>query len=144
MLWLIRNCYIVTVAPPESLCFDSSPSAGEKTAVVYVFVAISRIEIQASWGSTGWPVGWLWAPAKNGERGASEGSAQIRSAHWSTQETQSMGAHQGAQTSPCCGNLLIKPDPENTYKRKKNQEMILYISVKSIPAFGFKKLSQNG
>lgn len=41
------NCLIVT-APPESLCFDSSPSAGEKTAAVYVFVAISRIEIQAS------------------------------------------------------------------------------------------------
>lgn len=74
------DCLIVT-APPESLCFDSSPSAGEKTAVVYVFVAISRIEIQASWGSTGWLTGWLWATAKNGVRRASEGSAQIRSAH---------------------------------------------------------------
>lgn len=39
---------LIVTAPPESLCFDSSPSAGEKTAAVCVFVAISRIEIQAS------------------------------------------------------------------------------------------------
>lgn len=45
-----------------------------------------------------------------GERGASEGSAQIRSAHWSTQETQSMGTHRGAGTGPRCGNLMIKSD----------------------------------
>ena len=100
---------IVTVASSEGLCFDSSPSAGERTALPYAFVAISRVEIQASWGSMGWPMRWLWASAKNGGRGASEGSAQIRSAHWSTQETQSMGTPQGAQASPCGGNLLIKP-----------------------------------
>lgn len=42
-----------TAALRGSLCFDSSPSVGEKTAVVHVFVAISRIEMQAPRGLTG-------------------------------------------------------------------------------------------
>lgn len=76
-------------------------------------------------------MGQLWASAKNGERRASEGSAQIRSAHWSTQETQSMGTQWGAQASPCCGNLLIKSDlGENiqdglSFTQKLNQEKLL-------------------
>lgn len=75
------NSFTGTVPPRESLCFDSSPSVLEKAAVVYVFVANSRIEMQASGGSPGWSVSRLWVSAKNGERGASEGSAQLSSAH---------------------------------------------------------------
>ena len=70
--------------------------------------------------------------AKNGERGASEGSAQLSSAQWSAQETPSMGTHQGAQTSPCGGNLLIKADSrEKKYKMyqvlQKNSGNVLYL-----------------
>lgn len=70
--WSIRRIYLRkmsrgnSIASPETLCFDSSQSAGGRTAVVYVFVAVSRIEIQASRGSPGWPVGHPWASAKNG------------------------------------------------------------------------------
>lgn len=77
----LNNCFIVTVAPWEGLCFDSSQSVGQKTAVVCVFVAISMIEIQAPWGSPGWSSSWLWLSAKNGERGASGGSAQLTDLH---------------------------------------------------------------
>lgn len=125
------NSFIV--APREILCFDSSPSVGEKTAVVNVFVAISRIEIQASWSSPGWSISRLWVSAKNGKRGASEGSAQLSSAHWSAQETPSMGTHQGVQASPCGGNLLIKPD------KKKNRGNIWYPWGEITPACGFTK-----
>lgn len=120
------NSFTGTVPPRESLCFDSSPSVPEKAAVVYVFVANSRIEMQASGGSPGWSISRLWVSAKNGERGASEGSAQLSSAHWSAQETPSMGTHQGAQSSPCGGNLLIKPHSRENIqdascaKKKKN------------------------
>lgn len=85
--WSIRRLYLRKLsrgnsfAPPETLCFDSSQSAGERTAVVYVFVAVSRIEIQASRGSPGWPVGHPWASAKNGREKSIRGisSDQISS-----------------------------------------------------------------
>lgn len=47
---------------------------------------------------------------------------QLSSAHWSAQETPSMGTHQGAQTSPGSGSLLIKPD---------SRENIQHVSVVS-------------
>lgn len=65
-LYLRKRCRGNSIAPPETLCFDSSQSAVERTPVVYVFVAVSRIEIQASRGSPGWPVELPWASAKNG------------------------------------------------------------------------------
>lgn len=102
-----------------------------------VVVAISRIEIQASWGSPGWSASWLWVSVKNGERGASEGSAQLSSAHWSAQETPGMGTHQEAQTSACGGNLLTKPDSRENIqdasgftKRYKTKLMHLYVWAK--------------
>lgn len=130
ILWLIRKRFCCNCSSSrESLCFDSS------LALVYVFVAISRIEIQASWGSPGWSISWLCLSAKNGERGASEGSAQLSSAHWSAQETLSMGTHQGAQTTPCGGNLLIK-----TWLKRKHTRCVRFYKKKKRKWFCTAKL----
>lgn len=80
---LIKRLFYCNSDSSESLCFNRSPAAVEKTAVVYVFVAISRIEIQASWDSPGWSISLPWVSAKNGEERSIRGisSAQLTDLH---------------------------------------------------------------
>lgn len=99
-----------SIAAPETYCFDSSQSAGEKTEVVYVCCCQQDWDTSLPRAHQGGQWGIREHLQRMGENGASEGSAQIRSAHWSTQETLSMGTHRGVRTGPWCGTLEIKSE----------------------------------
>lgn len=137
-----KELYALTHHKSDSLNSDSSSGplfwqqliCGERTAVVYVCC------YQQGWHTSCLRLNGVSNAVALGickEWGKEEHQRdQIRSAHWSTQEKQSMGTHQGVLASSCIGNLLIKLDwwekaqnilsfPLKKWNRKKIMEKLI-------------------